>query len=153
MKKMLMTLAVVALGWNFANAQATTEAPATNPNAPVLEFDQTVIDYGTIERNSDGVRIFTFTNTGEEPLIITNVSGSCGCTVPDRSILNKPFAPGESGELRVRYDTNRLNRFQKTVTVRSNATQGTITLTIKGVVKEKQTSPVNTEEEGSRVSR
>lgn len=149
MKKMLMTLAVVALGWNTAIAQAEE----SNPNAPKIEFEERVIDYGTIARNSDGVRVFHFTNNGEEPLIISNVRGSCGCTVPDRGILNKPYAPGESGELKVRYDTNRLGPFQKTVTVNSNAAQSTITLTIKGNVQQPQTTPVNENEESSRVSR
>lgn len=148
MKKFLLTLAVATFGLTSTYAQEET-----NPNAAVLEFEQNVIDYGTIERNSNGTRVFKFTNTGQEPLIITNVKGSCGCTVPDRAILNKPFAPGESGELKVRYDTNRLGRFQKNVTVNSNATQGTIRLTIKGVVNQPQTTPVNEESETSRVSR
>ncbi|NVK26591.1 MAG: DUF1573 domain-containing protein [Flavobacteriia bacterium] len=149
MKKMLMTLAVAAFGLMSVNAVAQEE----NPNAPVLEFEQNVIDYGTIDQDSDGNRFFKFTNTGEEPLIISNVRGSCGCTVPDRSVVNKPFAPGQSGELRVKYDTHRLGRFQKRVTVTSNASQGTINLTIKGVVQQAQTTPVNENQESSRVSR
>ncbi len=147
MKKMLMTLAVAMFGFTFANAQET------NPNAPVLTFEQNVIDYGTIDRNSNGTRVFNFTNEGQEPLIINNVQGSCGCTVPDRSILNRPYAPGESGELKVRYDTNRMGPFQKTVTVTSNATQRQIRVTIKGEVVQPQTTPTNEETESSRVSR
>lgn len=147
MKKMLMTLAVAMFGFTFANAQET------NPNAPVLTFEQNVIDYGTIDRNSNGTRVFNFTNEGQEPLIINNVQGSCGCTVPDRSILNRPYAPGESGELKVRYDTNRMGPFQKTVTVTSNATQRQIRVTIKGEVVQPRTTPTNEETESSRVSR
>lgn len=144
-----MTLAVVALGWNAAQAQEE----AANPNAPKLEFEEMVIDYGTIDQDADGVRYFKFTNNGEEPLIISNVQGSCGCTVPDRSILNRPYAPGEEGELKVRYDTHRLGRFQKTVRVTSNANPRVVTVTIKGNVRQAQTTPVNESTEGSRVSR
>lgn len=144
---MLMTLAVVFLGWNFAAAQEA------NPNAPVISFENTVIDYGTIDQDANGVRVFTFTNTGQEPLIISNLRGSCGCTVPDQSIVNKPIAPGETAEIKVRYDTHRIGRFQKTVTVTSNARPGTAVLTIKGNVRQAQTTPVNENSSSSRVSR
>lgn len=49
-----------------------------------IEFETDVIDYGTIEKGSDGVRVFTFTNTGNAPLIISNVKSTCGCTVPKK---------------------------------------------------------------------
>ncbi len=148
MKKMLTTLAIALFGFTFVQAQEES-----NENAPVLTFEQDVIDYGTIDRNANGTRVFVFTNTGEEPLIISNLQGSCGCTTPDRSIVNRPFAPGETGELKVRYDTNRLGRFQKTVTVTSNAQRPTMRLTIKGNVRQPQTTPVNENSESSRVSR
>ncbi|GGH76222.1 DUF1573 domain-containing protein [Phaeocystidibacter marisrubri] len=146
MKKLLMTLAVVFFGMTYASAQE-------NPNAPVMTFESTVMDYGTIEQDANGVRVFEFTNTGKEPLIISNLRGSCGCTVPDQSIVNKPIAPGESAEIKVRYDTHRVGRFQKSVTVTSNASQGTIVLTIKGNVRQAQTTPVNENTPTSRVSR
>ncbi len=148
MKKMLTTLAIAVFGFTFAQAQQES-----NENAPEITFEENVIDYGTIDRNSNGTRVFVFTNTGQEPLIISNLQGSCGCTTPDRSIVNRPFAPGESGELKVRYDTNRLGRFQKTVTVTSNAKSSSVRLTIKGNVREPQTTPVNENSESSRVSR
>lgn len=144
---MLMTLAVAVFGFTYATAQET------NPNAPVLTFEQNVIDYGTIDQDADGVRFFQFTNEGQEPLIINNVQGSCGCTVPDRSVVNRPFAPGESGELKVKYDTHRIGRFQKTVTVTSNATRPSVRVTIKGEVRRPQTTPTNEGGESSRVSR
>jgi len=49
-----------------------------------IEFKETTIDYGTIEKGADGVRVFEFTNTGNAPLIISNVKSSCGCTVPKK---------------------------------------------------------------------
>ena len=96
----------------------------------VIKFKTEVVDYGTITQNSDGTRLFTFTNTGDAPLLITNVKTSCGCTVPSYS--KAPILPGESGQLNIKYDTTRLGAFNKTVTVTSNAEGGNKILKIKG---------------------
>jgi Protein of unknown function (DUF1573) len=97
-----------------------------------IEFKTDVIDYGTIEKGADGVRIFEFTNTGEAPLIITKVKSTCGCTVPSWS--KDPIMPGKSGEIQVKYDTNRVNPIRKTITVTSNADTPNVALKIKGLV-------------------
>ena len=59
-----------------------------------IEFETTVIDYGTIEKGANGLRVFKFTNTGNAPLIVTDVKSTCGCTVPKKP--EKPIPPGES---------------------------------------------------------
>ena len=64
-----------------------------------IEFKTDVIDYGTIEKGSDGVRVFEFTNTGNAPLIISDVKSTCGCTVPKKP--EGPIMPGETGEIQV----------------------------------------------------
>ena len=98
-----------------------------------IEFKTDVIDYGTIEKGADGVRVFEFTNTGDAPLIITKVKSSCGCTVP--SWPTEPIMAGETGEIKVKYDTNRVMPIRKTITVSSNAVDSpTIALKIKGLV-------------------
>ncbi|WP_040248759.1 DUF1573 domain-containing protein [Psychroserpens mesophilus] len=97
-----------------------------------IEFETDVIDYGTIEKGSDGVRVFKFTNTGNAPLIISNVKSTCGCTVPKKP--DGPIMPGETGEISVKYDTNRVNPIRKTITVTSNAETPTVALKIKGLV-------------------
>lgn len=97
-----------------------------------IEFKTNVIDYGTIEKGADGLRIFEFTNTGEAPLIITKVKSTCGCTVPSWS--KEPIMPGKSGEIQVKYDTNRVNPIRKTITVTSNADTPNVALKIKGLV-------------------
>ena len=97
-----------------------------------IEFKDTTIDYGTIEKGADGVRVFEFTNTGDAPLIISNVKSSCGCTVPKKP--DGPIAPGETGEIQVKYDTNRVMPIRKTITVTSNADTPTVALKIKGEV-------------------
>lgn len=101
-----------------------------------IEFKSETIDYGKIENGSNGVRVFEFTNTGNAPLVITNVKSSCGCTVPKKPTA--PIAPGEKGEIEVKYDTKRTGFIRKTITVNSNATNvngGISYLKIKGEVK------------------
>jgi|TARA_B110000196_G_scaffold133195_1_gene115365 hypothetical protein len=100
----------------------------------IIEFESSTIDYGTIEKGADGVRVFKFTNTGDSPLIITNVKASCGCTIPKKPA--KPILPGANGEIEVKYDTKRVMPFKKTISVGSNAVNSTVLLTIKGKVED-----------------
>jgi len=125
MKQVLSVLAFVLAGAFCANAQ--------NAAGAVMTFDVTTIDYGTIEKGGDPIRKFKFTNTGNEPLIIKTAKGSCGCTVP--TYPKEPIMPGESNVIEVRYDTQRVGPFTKTVTLTTNETSDTHTLTIKGEVK------------------
>lgn len=97
-----------------------------------IEFKTDTVDYGEIAKGSDGVRIFEFTNTGNAPLIISKVSSSCGCTIP--KMPEDPIAPGATGEIQVKYDTNRVGPIRKAVTVLSNADTPTVILKIKGEV-------------------
>ncbi len=98
-----------------------------------IQFKQETLDYGVIAQGSDGVRVFEFTNTGSAPLIISKVSSSCGCTIPKKP--EDPILPGESGEIQVKYDTNRVGPIRKAITVISNADTPTKVLKIKGEVK------------------
>ena len=110
-----------------------TKIASAKVNGAGMVFVTETIDYGTIAANSDGRREFVFTNNGNTPLVITNAQGSCGCTVP--SSPKEPIAPGAKGVIGVKYDTNRVGPFTKTVTISSNATgQPTKVLTIKGNV-------------------
>lgn len=97
-----------------------------------IEFKTDTIDYGIIEKGSNGVRVFEFTNTGNAPLIITDVKSTCGCTIPKKP--DDPIMPGETGKIEVKYDTNRVNPIRKTITVTSNAETPTVALKIKGEV-------------------
>lgn len=135
MKKLIFTATLFIGAYFFASAQEKEEnnSKIENPNAPVIEFETEVIDYGTIEQGADGVREFKFKNTGKSPLIISNAKGSCGCTVP--SWPKEPIKPGESGVIKVKYDTRRVGPINKSVTVYSNATTPVKVLRIKGTVK------------------
>lgn len=125
MKQILSVLAFVAFGVFCANAQTAAGA--------VMTFKVTTVDYGTIDKGADPLRKFEFTNTGTEPLIIKNAKGSCGCTVP--TYPKEPIMPGETNVIEVRYDTQRVGPFTKTVTLTTNEAVETRTLTIKGEVK------------------
>lgn len=102
-----------------------------------IEFKSEVIDYGKIARGSDGVRIFEFTNTGTLPLVITDVTSSCGCTIPEKP--EDPILPGKTGEIKVKYDTNRVGPIRKTITVYSNADVPAKSIKIKGEVLPEET--------------
>ena len=135
MKKILI-IALLVLVTGAANAQETSKKAkqvASKVAGAGMVFANEVIDYGTISQNADGKREFVFTNNGNAPLVITNAQGSCGCTVP--SSPKEPIAPGAKGVIGVRYDTNRVGPFTKTVTISSNAAgQPTKVLTIKGTI-------------------
>ncbi|MCT4631013.1 DUF1573 domain-containing protein [Winogradskyella sp.] len=114
-----------------------------------IEFKTTVIDYGTIEKGSNGVRTFEFTNTGNAPLVISNVKSTCGCTVPKKP--KGPIMPGETGEIEVKYDTKRVNPIRKTITVFSNAETPTVALKIKGLVIDPSKTSVLEKKEKSMI--
>jgi hypothetical protein len=97
-----------------------------------MALEASTLDYGTIAHNSDGTRILKFTNTGDAPLIITNVKASCGCTVPSYS--KTAVLPNEKGEIMVKYNTKKMGAFNKTVTITSNAEVPQQTFKIKGIV-------------------
>lgn len=105
-----------------------------NPNAPEIYFEKTVHDYGELKKDSDGSCEFTFKNTGKEPLILSNVKSSCGCTVP--TWPKEPVLPGGSEVIKVVYDTKNVGVISKTVTVTSNAKTNPVVLNIKGNVIE-----------------
>ena len=129
MKRTFSMSIILILALSFFNA-APKEVGKSDIKVAVLKFKTEVIDYGTIVQNSEGHRLFTFTNTGDAPLVITKVKTSCGCTVPNYS--KAPVLPGKTGEINIKYDTNRLGAFTKTITVMSNADGGNKILKIKG---------------------
>mgnify|MGYP001450594249 CR=1 FL=1 len=108
---------------------SNTAQEATKSANVTIDFESKVIDYGVIEHNSDGARKFVFTNNGTEPLIIKNAKGSCGCTVP--TWPREPIAPGETSEIGVKYATNRVGKFTKTITLTTNADKRPVILTVK----------------------
>lgn len=133
MKNLLLTAAVFALSGFVLNAQDNAKAPAPNPNAPEIVFEELVHDFGVLDKGADCSFDFHFKNTGKEPLILTNCQASCGCTTP--VCPKEPIAPGASSSIRVKYDSNRVGVFNKSITISSNAKNSPLVLTIKGKIE------------------
>ncbi len=106
-------------------------------SGPKIEFaaENNTIDYGTVVRGKDsGLRTFEFKNTGDAPLVVSNVRSTCGCTVPSKP--EAPIMPGETGKIDVKYNMS-IGRISRTITVETNAvnhTDGKVALRIKGEV-------------------
>jgi hypothetical protein len=138
MKKITAIVALLSM-FAFAGKAQESVVPNTDPNAPEIKVENEVLDYGTVDFDANGVREFKFKNIGKSPLTINNVQGECGCT--STTIDGKPgwpqepILPGKSGVIRVKYDTKRVGRFEKNVTITSNSKLATIKVKIKGEVK------------------
>ena len=111
-----------------------------------VKFDVTTIDYGEVEFESDGKRIFKFKNIGTAPLVFTRISSSCGCTIPKKP--EKPIEPGGFGEIEVEYDTKREGLFMKAISVVSNSKNPSTILRIKGEVLPEEEEEEEEEEKG-----
>ena len=143
MKKIILLAAITVFGVATSNAQNAKKTPK-KADAPVkvespkvdgagMVFENETIDYGTIPHNADGKREFVFVNNGNKPLVIESTQGSCGCTVPSKP--EGAIAPGAKGVIGVKYATDRVGPFTKTVTIKSNAVgQETKVVTIKGTI-------------------
>ena len=126
MKKVVLSILVLAafVYTNLSHAQGKA----------YIKFEKTVHDYGTIkEADGKAKATFTFTNTGDQPLVITNVKPNCGCTTP--SYTKEPVPPKGKGYVTAAYDPkNRPGAFNKTVRVTTNAENSNVILRIKGEV-------------------
>lgn len=103
---------------------------------PTIEFDKLEHDYGSLTEGDNGEAVFSFTNTGEEPLIITKVHGCCGVTVLDWT--KEPLVPNTTGFVKLRYFTSRIGTINKVVTVSTNDPENpVIQLKLRGEVRKK----------------
>lgn len=117
------------------NVTAAEARDANSGKFPVMAFTESQFDFGTIDQNTHVEHVFKFKNTGDAPLMIVNATSSCGCTVPQYT--KEPVAPGDSGELLVKFNGAGQNQVSKTVTITTNTKAGTETLTIKAFVTPK----------------
>lgn len=101
---------------------------------PILTFEKTEHDFGTIKRGKTQSAIFKFTNTGKSPLLILDVKVSCGCTVPSYP-KDKPIAPGKSGEIQVDFNGIGLNQVTKAIAVIANTAKTGAVIKIKAFVE------------------
>ncbi len=136
MKKMILSMSLALISV-FAQAQV---------KGAEIKADKEVHDYGTVQQNEPADCHFTITNTGTEPLIISDAKGSCQCTVPEWP--KEPIAPGDSKKIKVKYNSNRVGPINKSVTITSNAENTPVlVLRIKGNVEAKEDAgtPIKTE--------
>ena len=116
------------------NQQQTEQTAVDTTKKPVIVFDTTVFDFGTILQGEQVSTEFKFTNTGEADLVISKIETSCGCTVPEYD--KDPVKPGERGSVRVRFDSNGKSGTQyKTIRTFSNCEEPVLELVVTGEVK------------------
>ncbi|HZW62821.1 MAG TPA: DUF1573 domain-containing protein [Flavobacteriaceae bacterium] len=152
MKKILLALSVVSLlAFSSCKDDATkkideknvaeaAERDATASKFPVMEFNTTEYDFGEIESKQNVETVFTYTNTGNAPLIITDIKSSCGCTVP-QDWSRDPLPVGESGEFTVKFNGTGTNKVTKTVTITANTETGKETVKVTAFVKPDPNAP------------
>lgn len=100
----------------------------------VFAWTSTTFDFGKIKLNKPVTNEFSFTNTGDAPLVILSVTASCGCTVTEYT--KNPIEPGAKGFVKATYNAAKVGVFSKTVTINANTEEGMVQLTIKGEVIE-----------------
>jgi hypothetical protein len=149
MKRTVLSLALVAVLGLFtvgckekASAKVSTnkvEVAAARDQVqkklPVMQFNKREHDFGNIIAGTPQETVFTFTNTGDAPLIITDAQTTCGCTVPEWP--KTPIAPNETGELLVKFNGSGKNQVQKQITILANTAAGKEILRIKAFVESK----------------
>lgn len=153
MKKTVTLFSAVLLTLNLAaqqkNFNTASQAPQTQKPTPTVQTVGPVVsdvsgasfswreetyDFGTIPQGTPVTHVFEFTNTGNQPLVISTVDKSCGCTTPKWT--TEPVLPGKKGTVSATYNAATLGGFNKTITVHSNALGGDKVLYIKGTVVE-----------------
>ena len=126
---------------NSENVEVAANRDVAQKKVAVMSFDKMEHDFGTIEQGTPQETVFKFTNTGDAPLIITDAKASCGCTVPQWP-KDTPIAPGEEGELTVKFNGSGQNQVTKTITVKANTEKGQELLRIKAFVNPKGGAPM-----------
>ena len=122
---------------NEENVAAAADRDAKAGEYPVMTFEETEFDFGTIDQGTPVEHVFKFTNTGKAPLVIVDAKSSCGCTVPQ--FTKDPVAPGDTGEMLVKFNGSGKNQVSKTVTITANTESGKETIKIKAFVNAPET--------------
>jgi len=139
---------------NSENVAEAAERDATAGDFAAITFDEKEHDFGTIVNGTPVETKFKYTNTGNAPLVVSNIKSTCGCTVP--SDWNRdPIPPGESAEFTVKFNGKGNNQVQKTITLTTNTEKGTETVKIKAFVEPDPNKPAkaNTATAAKSVSR
>ncbi len=124
---------------NSTVQNAAEPAAPTGPTTTV-SFAETTFDFGTIDEGEKVSHVYKFTNTGNEPLILSNAKGSCGCTVP--SWPREPIAPGEDAEILVEFNSkNKSGKKNQKVTITANTNPPETFIYLTGTVNKDESNP------------
>ncbi len=134
MKKLILSTGFIFGVVFFAMSQASTVAIESGNPGSMAKFNwiETTHNFGKIDQRKPVSFEFVFTNTGSTPLVISNVKGSCGCTVT--KYTKEAIAPGKTGNVKATFNAAAVGAFNKSVRVTANVEGGTETLFIKGEV-------------------
>ena len=133
MKRISILTIVLLLSLSSAFAQwGGNNATLSNGKEADVQWEQKIIDLGTVKQYHPTQAVFKFKNTGGKPIIITNAKGSCGCT--DIDYPKNPILPGKTADIVVTYDAELLGVFNKTVTLTMNIEKSSQVIHLKGTV-------------------
>jgi len=105
------------------NVEVASKRDAVSTSFAEMTFDKTNHDFGTISNGAAQETVFSYTNTGDSPLVVTDIKSTCGCTVP-QGWSRQPLSPGESSQFTVKFNGKGANKVSKTVTVTANTKKG-----------------------------
>lgn len=126
---------------NSENVAVAAERDANTGDFPVITFDKTEHDFGTIENGTPVETTFKYTNTGKSMLVVSNIKSTCGCTVP--SNWTREVAPGDTGEFTVKFNgKGNGNKVTKSVTMTTNTEKGSEVVRIMAFVEKDPNAPV-----------
>lgn len=122
------------------NVAEAAERDAQAGDFPVITFDKMEHDFGEIMDGTPVETVFSYTNTGKSPLVVTNIKSTCGCTVP-QDWSKEPLAPGESDKFTVKFNGKGNGNTMKAITVTANTETGSEVVKIKAFVKPDPNAP------------
>jgi len=125
MKRFIISALLLCLPLVYLSAQNVA-------TGPVISFEKLTHDFGQIKQGTPVSFEFVFTNTGKEPLLLSEPRSSCGCTVP--SYPKEPIMPGQKKSIKITFDAEKSGDFSKQVNVLSNAENSPVVIVIKGNV-------------------
>ena len=149
MKRIFFVLAIILIASvafsqeNAGKKEKKDKAPTENvEKRSSIVFDKLVHDFGTMEKGGDASCVFTFKNITKKPVTLTNVKTSCGCTAADWP--KEPVAKKKKGSIKVKYDSNRIGKFTKTIKVFIDGNDNPIQLEIRGTILSPNANDVKT---------
>ena len=125
---------------NQDNVEKAAKRDAQTIVFPTINFDKTLHDFGEIQNGTPVETVFSYTNSGRSPLVVTDIKSTCGCTVP-QGWSKEPLMPGESSQFSVKFNGKGANKVSKTITLTTNTEKGQEQVRITAFVKPDPNAP------------